>query len=301
MKNPLQTFEPNLLGRDFVIGDLHGNIRLFNKFLAHINFDEAVDRIFSVGDLVDRGEDSLGCLKLITKDWFKAVLANHEQMMIDRFRGGYSGAYWFRNGGEWGRAAVEHYEQQKRLGNDPYETATQEQKDLFDLITLAEELPYLITVKMKDGKRFHIVHAELPPQNKVTDADLEDPEKVRALAKIEVGDGECMIWGRYIFGPIIMTDLGNVEKINRTIKYRLGGNGGPFNDKLSHIISGHTILHRPVTVLGQTDIDTHATGATETATSRWAALTAVELGTWKFYQTSMTDFREVEPLVVDVS
>ena len=49
MKNPLKTFGPNEKGRDFGIGDLHGCIALLEKLLVNINFDESVDRIFSVG------------------------------------------------------------------------------------------------------------------------------------------------------------------------------------------------------------------------------------------------------------
>ena len=36
-----------------------------------------------MGDLIDRGPDSLQCLKLLDAPWFFAVRGNHEQMMIE--------------------------------------------------------------------------------------------------------------------------------------------------------------------------------------------------------------------------
>jgi Calcineurin-like phosphoesterase len=105
MKNPIKTFEPNTVGRDFVIGDLHGSYTAFENLLEKLYFDETKDRMFSVGDLCDRGPNSLACLGLLHEPWFHAVLSNHEQMMLEKFRGGYMGEYWFQNGGHWGMEA----------------------------------------------------------------------------------------------------------------------------------------------------------------------------------------------------
>jgi len=45
----------NHQGRDFVIGDLHGCLPLLHRLLDHVRFDPAGDRVFSTGDLIDRG------------------------------------------------------------------------------------------------------------------------------------------------------------------------------------------------------------------------------------------------------
>ena len=45
-----------------------------------IGFDKTKDRMFSVGDLPDRGIDSYGTLQLLNESWFYPVLGNHEQM-----------------------------------------------------------------------------------------------------------------------------------------------------------------------------------------------------------------------------
>ena len=88
MKNPLKTFEANTSGRDFVVGDLHGSYSAFQNLLKGLDFDKTVDRMFSVGDLVDRGPDSVSCLSLIQEPWFNAVLANHEVAMISHSKEG---------------------------------------------------------------------------------------------------------------------------------------------------------------------------------------------------------------------
>lgn len=73
----------NLVGRDFVIGDLHGCTLALEELLNHVRFDKSKDRLFSVGDLVDRGPDSIGALALLNERWFFAVLGNHEHMLRD--------------------------------------------------------------------------------------------------------------------------------------------------------------------------------------------------------------------------
>lgn len=55
----------NTQGRDFIVGDMHGCRAMIDTLLAHVGFDGSRDRLFSVGDLVDRGPDSEGCLDLL--------------------------------------------------------------------------------------------------------------------------------------------------------------------------------------------------------------------------------------------
>ena len=75
--------DPNPSGRDFVVGDIHGHKDLLMERLLYEGFDTSKDRLFSVGDMIDRGPDSLQCLKLLDAPWFFAVRGNHEQMMME--------------------------------------------------------------------------------------------------------------------------------------------------------------------------------------------------------------------------
>lgn len=69
-------------GRDFVVGDLHGHRVLLEDHLHVLAFDDRRDRLFSVGDLVDRGPDSPGTLALREEPGFHAVAGHHELMLL---------------------------------------------------------------------------------------------------------------------------------------------------------------------------------------------------------------------------
>lgn len=298
MLNPIKTFEPNYQGRDFVIGDLHGSFSCFENLLKNIEFDPLVDRMFSVGDLVDRGPDSLKCLSLLDDSWFHCVLSNHEQMMLDAFKGGFMGEYWIPNGGKWGLEALADSFNMNSQNELTKTYPTEDSLKLYKLLDKVKELPYLITVNMKDGRKFHIIHAELPPGHEITDATLSSPGAVEKLATIQRPDGgDCFLWGRMIYYQFYEQQIDNQDKLVRSVAYKFNKSFGPFNEKLGHIISGHTIVQKPLTIVGQTNIDT---GAYKSYSEKsWPALTCVQLDTWKFYQATETEFRVVEPVAVN--
>ena len=57
--------ESNTKGRDFTVGDIHGAYDMLEGALAAVKFDPEVDRLISVGDLIDRGNRSKDCLKYL--------------------------------------------------------------------------------------------------------------------------------------------------------------------------------------------------------------------------------------------
>lgn len=97
----VQRFKKNEQGRDYIVGDIHGNFSFLEKELARIRFNEVKDRLFSVGDLVDRGPESEVALDWLAKPWFHAVRGNHEDMAIRWPEGRMDGANYLQNGGAW--------------------------------------------------------------------------------------------------------------------------------------------------------------------------------------------------------
>lgn len=97
----LKHFPLNELGNDYVCGDIHGCFTKLQTKLDEIGFDGAKDRLFSVGDLVDRGYESEESIDWIAKPWFHAVRGNHEQMAIDAYSGMFDVNCYTSNGGEW--------------------------------------------------------------------------------------------------------------------------------------------------------------------------------------------------------
>lgn len=76
------------LGRDFVVGDIHGSFDRLFRDLKALGFDPRQDRLFSVGDLVDRGAQSALATDFLALEWVHAVRGNHEQMLLELYSEG---------------------------------------------------------------------------------------------------------------------------------------------------------------------------------------------------------------------
>lgn len=70
-------------GRDWVVGDVHGCFETLRRALLAIDFEYGGDRLFSVGDLIDRGPNSIEALAWLEGGRFAAaVMGNHEAEMV---------------------------------------------------------------------------------------------------------------------------------------------------------------------------------------------------------------------------
>lgn len=137
----------NDLGRDFVVGDLHGHRAWLELALDEVGFDAARDRLLSVGDLVNRGPDSLGTLALIEQPWFRAVLGNHELMLLNHL--GYYGS------------RIHSRRSVPRGGDWIVDAALRQPKLLGRLADRVATLPLAIHV---DGDMaFNVMHGDLHP------------------------------------------------------------------------------------------------------------------------------------------
>ena len=62
----------------WVVGDVHGCARELSDLLDEIRFDPAGDELWSVGDLVNTGPESLEALRLWSDAGGRAVIGNHD-------------------------------------------------------------------------------------------------------------------------------------------------------------------------------------------------------------------------------
>lgn len=99
--NWLKRFAKNQLGKDYIVGDIHGHFSDLEDELARIGFNPETDRLFSVGDTVDRGPESELVSEWMAKPWFHMLLGNHEQMCIDYFYGMGESDIMCQNGAAW--------------------------------------------------------------------------------------------------------------------------------------------------------------------------------------------------------
>lgn len=138
--NAYQRVEATRWRHVWVVGDIHGCFSLLMAKLRHCHFDPWQDLLVSVGDVIDRGPDSLRCLKLLRKSWIVAVRGNHEQMGLDALAMGEQ-SLWFMNGGSW--------------------FAQAEQPAARFALEECQQLPWILELRCSNG--IHVIaHADYP-------------------------------------------------------------------------------------------------------------------------------------------
>jgi serine/threonine protein phosphatase 1 len=190
-------YPANTRGRDFVVGDLHGCRVLLDRLLHEVGFAPDRDRLFCVGDLIDRGPESMRCLDLLDEPWCCSVLGNHEVMLLDFFSravalGGR--VVWeeehdfLRNGGGWVRREL--VEGGTRIG-----------PRLLEVLAQLQTIPHLIVVG-EGPERFHVVHAELVRPGGGSSPVYRDEDIDRGFVHLPVAERErlveAMSWSRVL-------------------------------------------------------------------------------------------------------
>lgn len=93
------------MGRQFVIGDIHGCLDMLKGLLDLIKYDPLQDELFFVGDYIDRGPDSKGVvdylisLRNTSPEKVHCVLGNHEALLLDVLAGFGIDIYLYNGGG----------------------------------------------------------------------------------------------------------------------------------------------------------------------------------------------------------
>lgn len=160
----LVTFTKNTQGSDYIVGDVHGHhTRLMNQ-LDEIGFDFKNDRLFCVGDVIDRGPDSPKMLALLSEPWFFSLLGNHEYFMLSGLKHNNSKdkMLWLQNGGEW------------IASSDPSRWS-----GWFEQLT---KLPIAMQLESKDGKSYGLLHADFPSNDWSHYGDFDQEELERCIS-----------------------------------------------------------------------------------------------------------------------
>lgn len=180
----MQIFQPNTAGRDFVVGDLHGCYDLLMLALDKLSFNRERDRLFSVGDLIDRGEQSEQCLKLLNEPWMHAIAGNHEQMFIDMLKSYENQLHFLKNGGKWVLEA-------DLAGFEGFEAWQQYWAGRLSALHRAA------TIMLPSGMKIGLVHAEC----------IED--RWQDLSE----SGNDVIWGRFRIRHMISSNIRGIDHV----------------------------------------------------------------------------------------
>lgn len=134
MPEIIKRFSKNTAGRDFAVGDIHGHFTRLQAALDAIGFSPTVDRLFSVGDLVDRGPECELVLEWLAKPWFHPVRGNHDDYVC-RYDTCDIGN-WMQNGGIWfaGLPSDEHAEYAAQFRDIPIAIEVETDEGLIGLV-----------------------------------------------------------------------------------------------------------------------------------------------------------------------
>ncbi|MCF6236240.1 MAG: metallophosphoesterase [Gammaproteobacteria bacterium] len=184
--NPaIKRFEKNLIGTDYVVGDIHGEFVQLVEGLRALKFNTRFDRVFSVGDLVDRGANSPAALQWFDQPWFHPVLGNHEDMLLQSFNDEKMLRLMLDNGGEWWLQA--------------------DQKMRYQFQRALYKLPVVIEIETQNGV-VGIVHADVPSRMNWGSF----------VSRLKTGDKkvrEIALWSRIRSTSILSKSIDGITKV----------------------------------------------------------------------------------------
>lgn len=139
----VKRFAANPKGNDYVVGDIHGHFDKLRELMDHVRFNTNTDRLFSVGDLVDRGPKSHEVLRWLAEPWFHPVMGNHEATTLNylhQFNCEFPPRFRHDDGYEW--------------------VGLMSPRDITNMFRVFNMLPAAMEVKIR-GAKVGIIHADI--------------------------------------------------------------------------------------------------------------------------------------------
>jgi serine/threonine protein phosphatase 1 len=231
---PVRRFKKNTSGRDFVVGDLHGCFTQLRKELEASQFDPSRDRIFAVGDLVNRGFESPAVLDVVRRYDIQSVRGNHEDSIVRWRLCGADEGFVRGNGGGW------------------LLDMTGDEKSVDAIVAYMAALPYAIEIETDFGL-VGIVHANVPLRSWSRTVDALLAESIDGKIRRKV------IWDRSRWKPRGHRGFGSMRRVAaRLFKQLKSGRLDTCGwvDGVAAVIVGHTPSHEPKVSHNVINVDT---------------------------------------------
>lgn len=208
-------YSKNISGKDFICSDIHGHFYLLEEKLKAFHFNKNTDRLFCLGDLINRGEDSILAFNYLKEPWFYSILGNHEIMLIDAYESNEQliKNQWYAWGGEWARNISD--------------------SDLEHFYHMLSQLPIGIELEVENHINVGLIHANLPAVSDWKDITIQ----LNKLPQHNFSDSPLLftlLWSKA--SPLDEDKMQNVSNID-------------------HIFHGHTIKENILTIGNRSFLD----------------------------------------------
>ncbi len=160
----------------YVAGDLHGQVRILEALLRSVRFDPREDRLYSVGDVIDRGTDTGELVAFLHEGsragWFSPIMGNHEELLLAYLKDPRRHGADYLDPGFGGRVTISALERSPRSD---------------DLLEWIAGWPLVLSLDS-----FILVHGALP---RIRQSIWGDPDLCDKRVDSETGFHSCL-WAR---------------------------------------------------------------------------------------------------------
>ena len=216
-------FGKNTKGRDIIVGDIHGCFKKLQTVLDERGFNPEFDRLFSVGDLVDRGPDSDLSIDWLSKPWFHAVQGNHEDMAIRWGKPGcmMDAGNYMANGGGWNIANTFDKRAEFSFAFESLPIAIELETDDGLVVIVHAGVPGTSWNKFKNDLS-QSVHGPRWMQKNLRELVLWDRSRIENEDRTRIDDVRAVVCGHTPLKQVVV--LGNVHHID-TAGWHPSGSG----------------------------------------------------------------------------
>jgi len=161
---PPNEFDPRPKDGDLCVGDIHADLDGFKNLLKIANWNPDTQRVFLLGDILDRGHQAKECLDFVRSNGIISILGNH--------------CDWHYR---YSKHLIEHLKTGKKIPmkldkvhKNTFEQFSSNEEYISYMSPIIDEFPLYLDFEDSQGKGF-LLHAGIDPFNTIED---QQPDKM---------------------------------------------------------------------------------------------------------------------------